>query len=74
MGTSGYLDLTLVNNGTDSGTEATVALLRNGNSPVVPVDSSVYIGDLPWASRSPAGTRWRYPVMRRHRHTRSMWQ
>ncbi|MGA2919176.1 COG1361 S-layer family protein [Methanoregula sp.] len=47
VGTSGYLDLTIVNNGTDNGTEATVALLRNGNSPIVPVDSSVYIGDFP---------------------------
>ena len=47
VGTSGYLDLTLVNNGTDNGTEATVSLLRNGNSPILPVDSSVFIGDFP---------------------------
>jgi len=47
VGTSGYLDLTLVNNGTDNGTEATVTLLRNGNSPILPVDSSVYVGDFP---------------------------
>jgi hypothetical protein len=47
VGTSGYLALTLVNNGTDNGTEATVSLLRNGNSPILPVDSSVFIGDFP---------------------------
>jgi hypothetical protein len=47
VGTSGYLDLTIVNNGTDNGTEATAALLHNGNSPILPVDSSVYVGDFP---------------------------
>jgi hypothetical protein len=47
VGTSGYLDLTLVNNGTDNGTQATVDLLRNGDSPIIPVDSSIYLGDFP---------------------------
>lgn len=47
VGTSGYLDLTVVNNGTDDGKKATLTLLRNGNSPVIPIDSSIYIGDFP---------------------------
>jgi hypothetical protein len=47
VGTSGYLDLILVNNGTGNGTEATVSLLRNGNSPILPVDSNIFIGDFP---------------------------
>jgi hypothetical protein len=47
VGTSGYLDLKIKNSGSDNGKKATVQLLRNGNSPIVPVDSSVYIGDFP---------------------------
>ncbi len=47
VGTSGYLDLKIKNSGSDDGIKATVQLLRNGNSPIVPVDSSVYIGDFP---------------------------
>jgi hypothetical protein len=47
VGTSGYLDLKIKNSGSDDGKKATVKLLRNGNSPIVPVDSSVYIGDFP---------------------------
>jgi hypothetical protein len=45
VGTSGYLDLKIKNSGSDDGKKATVQLLRNGDSPIVPVDSSVYIGD-----------------------------
>lgn len=44
-GTTGYLDLVLLNTGTASGSQAVVILTRNGDSPVVPVDNSVYIGD-----------------------------
>jgi hypothetical protein len=47
VGTSGYVDLTIVNNGTDDGKKATVSLLRNGRSPIIPIDSSVFIGDFP---------------------------
>ena len=47
VGTSGYLNLKIINHGTDDGKKATVTLVRNGNSPVIPVDSSVYIGDFP---------------------------
>jgi hypothetical protein len=46
-GTQGYLNISLKNIGNLNGTEATVQLLQNGNSPVVPVASSVYIGNFP---------------------------
>jgi hypothetical protein len=46
----GYLNLTIKNTGTLDGTKATVKLLRNDNSPVTPVDNSVYIGDFPAGS------------------------
>ncbi len=46
-GTQGYLNISLKNIGNLNGTEATVQLLQNGNSPVMPVASSVYIGDFP---------------------------
>ena len=47
VGTSGYLNLKIKNHGTDDGKKATVTLVRNDNSPVTPVDSSVYIGNFP---------------------------
>ena len=47
VGSEGYLDLTIKNTGPDDGKKATVKLLRNGNSPVIPTDSNVYIGDFP---------------------------
>ncbi|HTY15525.1 MAG TPA: S-layer protein [Methanoregulaceae archaeon] len=46
-GTQGHLNISLKNIGNLNGTEATVQLLQNGNSPVMPVASSVYIGDFP---------------------------
>ena len=46
-GTQGFLDITLKNTGNLNGTEATVMLIQNGKSPVVPVASSVFIGDFP---------------------------
>jgi hypothetical protein len=45
VGTEGYLNLTIRNAGFEDGKKATVHLIRNGNSPVIPTDSSVYIGD-----------------------------
>jgi hypothetical protein len=45
VGTEGYLNLTLRNTGPEDGTSASVILLRNGDSGVIPTDSSVYIGD-----------------------------
>jgi hypothetical protein len=60
VGTSGYLDLTVVNNGTDDGKKATITLQRNGDSPIIPVDSSVYIGDFPL--NQPVTCRYRIAV------------
>jgi hypothetical protein len=47
VGTEGYVNLTIRNDGTENGKQASVILLRNGDSPVIPTDSSVYIGDFP---------------------------
>jgi hypothetical protein len=46
-GADGYVNLTLKNVGSLDGTKATVKLAQNDNSPVSPVDNSVYIGDFP---------------------------
>jgi hypothetical protein len=45
VGTGGYLILKIKNAGFEDGKKATVRLIRNGNSPVIPTDSNVYIGD-----------------------------
>lgn len=45
VGTEGYLNLTLTNVGAERGRDAIVRILRNGQSPITPVDSSVYLGD-----------------------------
>ena len=45
VGTEGYVNLTIKNIGPEDGKRASVILLRNGNSGVIPTDSSVYIGD-----------------------------
>jgi hypothetical protein len=47
VGTGGYINLTIKNVGFEDGKKATVKLIRNGNSPVIPTDSNVYIGDFP---------------------------
>jgi len=47
VGTEGYLNLQLKNTGYEDGKKATVKLLRSGTSPIIPTDSSVYIGDFP---------------------------
>ena len=47
VGTGGYLDLKIRNIGSDDGKKATVQIIRNGASPVIPTDSSVFIGDFP---------------------------
>jgi hypothetical protein len=39
--------LKIKNTGSDDGIKAIVKILRNGNSPIVPTDNSVYIGDFP---------------------------
>jgi hypothetical protein len=47
VGTGGYLHLKIQNTGFEDGKKATVRLIRNGNSPVIPMDSNVFIGDFP---------------------------
>ncbi len=47
VGTEGYLDLNVTNSGGEDAHDAIIKILRNGNSPVTPTDSSVYIGDFP---------------------------
>jgi hypothetical protein len=47
VGTEGYIDMKIKNTGFEDGSKAVVKILRNGNSPVIPMDSSVYIGDFP---------------------------
>jgi hypothetical protein len=49
-GTDGYINLTLRNTGSDNGSKAVVKILQNSDSPIVPVDSSVYVGDFPSGS------------------------
>jgi len=47
VGTEGYIDMKIRNAGSVYGRKAVVRVLRNGNSPILPNDSSVYIGDFP---------------------------
>lgn len=50
VGTEGYVNLKVKNTGSDTGSKSIVKVLRNGNSPITPTDSSVYIGDFPSGS------------------------
>jgi hypothetical protein len=50
VGTEGYLNLKIKNTGYEDGKKAVVKVIRNGNSPIVPTDSSVYVGDFPSGS------------------------
>jgi hypothetical protein len=47
IGGEGYLNLTIKNTGLEDGKKATVTIVRNGNSPIIPTDSNVFIGDFP---------------------------
>ncbi|MDD1719122.1 MAG: S-layer protein [Methanoregulaceae archaeon] len=47
VGTDGYVTLDVMNIGSEDGRGAIIRILRNGNSPVIPVDNSVYIGNFP---------------------------
>ena len=47
VGTEGYVNLTIRNAGYEDGTQATVTVLRNGQSAITPTDNYVYIGDFP---------------------------
>jgi hypothetical protein len=50
VGTEGYVNLKIKNSGFEDGSKAVVKILRNGNSPIIPTDSSVYIGEFPSGS------------------------
>jgi len=47
VGSGGYLNLTIKNIGFEDGKKATVKILRSGLSPIIPTDSSVFVGDFP---------------------------
>ncbi len=47
VGSGGYLNLTIKNIGFEDGKKATVKIIRNGKSPIIPTDSSVFVGDFP---------------------------
>ncbi len=47
VGSEGYLHLRIKNDGSDDGKKATVIVTRSGSSPIIPTDSSVFIGDFP---------------------------
>ena len=47
VGNEGYLILSVKNVGHENGQKAIVKLSRNGQSPVIPTESSAYIGDFP---------------------------
>jgi len=49
-GTEGYLVLTITNRGSEDAKDAVIRIARNGNSPVIPTDSSLFIGDFPAGS------------------------
>jgi hypothetical protein len=50
VGTEGYITMKIKNTGYQDGTKAIVKIARSGNSPIVPTDSSAYIGDFPAGS------------------------
>lgn len=47
VGTEGYLNMKIKNTGSEDGSKAIVKITQSGTSPIVPTDSSVYIGDFP---------------------------
>ena len=47
VGSEGYLSLKIKNTGLEDGKKASVKIIRNGASPLIPTDNSVFIGDFP---------------------------
>jgi len=47
VGMEGYLNLKIKNTGSEDGKQATLKIIRNGESPVIPTDTSVFVGDFP---------------------------
>jgi hypothetical protein len=60
VGTEGYIAMKIRNTGSEDGAKAIVKITRSGNSPIIPTDSSVYIGDFP--SGSTADCRYKVAV------------
>nr|WP_320162359.1 S-layer protein [uncultured Methanoregula sp.] len=46
-GSEGYISLKVQNAGPENGSMAAVKIIRNGNSPVIPTDGTIFIGDFP---------------------------
>ncbi len=46
-GSQGYINLRIRNNGPENGEMASVKLLRNGQSPIIPTDSTLFVGNFP---------------------------
>lgn len=59
-GTDGYLNMLIKNTGSEDGTKSVVKILQTGNSPIVPIDNSVYIGD--FVSGSTVSCRYKVSV------------
>ena len=57
VGTEGYIDLVIKITGFDDGKKATVQIIRSGASPIIPTDSSVYVGDFPRDGTVSSGTK-----------------
>lgn len=49
-GTEGYLVVDVRNSGSEDARDAVLRIARNGNSPVIPADSSLFIGEYPAGS------------------------
>jgi hypothetical protein len=47
VGSEGFLNLRIKNAGSEDGKKASVTVIRNGASPIIPTDNSVFIGDFP---------------------------
>ena len=60
VGTEGYIKLRIRNSGYEDGKKAVIKIVRNGASPIIPTDSSVYIGN--FLSGSVAESRYKVSV------------
>ncbi|MDD4136271.1 MAG: S-layer protein [Methanoregula sp.] len=60
VGTAGYVNMLIKNTGSEDGIKSIVKITQNGNSPIVPLDSSVYIGD--FSSGSTVSCRYKVSV------------
>lgn len=62
VGNEGYITMQVMNSGSEDGKDTIIKISRNGNSPVIPVDTSVYIGDFP--RNGTVGVRYKVSVSR----------